>query len=237
MILGIGIAFGGLGVGLALMGSAIRLGEHSPSLFLVSFWQSLKLALGASSVAMGLALLWVAVARIAPLRRLAWISAELPSGFSPLVLGLGFWILTMRWVDPFSGLLWLPALILGILATPLVFRQLEPHAEQSPRAHHEIMRTLGASAWQRFWTIEWPRWPALLFSVFGTTTALSLGEVSLVSLFAGEGVSPVALEISRGMARYRFEEAAVWSSCLGLSVLGILAGASWLRQSGRGIRR
>jgi thiamine transport system permease protein len=209
----------------------LALGSFARALF-----QSAKVSGLSVLVALGLSACGVLSSRSSRSPRLWRALAELPAAFSSLVLGLGFWSLIAVWWDPFSGSALFPGVLMGVLAVPWFFRQMEPHADQFPRAHWEMARTLGASRTQAFLELEWPRWRFFILGIGTQAFAMGLGEVSLVSLFAGEEGRTLALELSRALARYEFERAARWSGLLVLCVIGLLGIAALLRrQSKRGI--
>jgi thiamine transport system permease protein len=146
----------------------------------------------------------------------------LPNGISVLVLGLGFWIAYGQWIDPFDGGL---TILLGVQATlffPVAYRLLWPVAQGSQKEQIEIACTLGASPFQAFWYIEWPRWKAPLLSAFAGVAGASLGEVAAISLFYQEKLVPLPLLISRWMQQYRFDEAKGVGGLLLLLSMGLI---------------
>jgi thiamine transport system permease protein len=179
----------------------------SQSEVLRATWVSLELALWSALIsslaALGAA--WASVSlRVA--RPLAWLSAA-PSGVSALVLGLGAWIAYARVVDPFEGS---RALIIGIQAViflPLSFRLVFPVVREFHSRLWEAAVTLGASSFQAYRHIEWPRLRRPLFAAFTMVFVASLGELATVSLFFSENLVPLPLLIARLNAQYRFEEA------------------------------
>lgn len=149
---------------------------------------------------------------------------SLPSGISILVLGLGFWLAYGRWIDPFAGSLWALVALQTTLFFPVAFRFLWPVAHQSQADLIEAAATLGATPYQVFREVEWPRWRGPVLGALAVVAAASLGELGAVSLFYNENLVPLPLLISRWMSRYRMHEAEAVAAWLLLLSAGVMAG-------------
>lgn len=172
---------------------------------------SLKLAVLSSLLAVT-----TAVAAVLTIRQLKthpiWqqvceILFSLPSGISILVLALGFWLAYEKWIDPFEGSMVAMVALQATLFFPFAYRILWPVSAQVKAAQLEAAFTLGASPFQSFWYVEWPRWRGPLFSSLAAVAGGSMAELGAVSLFYSENLLPLPLLISRWMVKYRFEEA------------------------------
>ena len=198
------------------------------------------------SVAFSVALIVVALSAVSVLTKIVsefagikvpWIDllVLLPSGVSSLVLGMALIQFYAPWIDPLEGS------ILGILALqstllwPLGFRTLNAVALQRQTSLWNVVRSLGASDWQCFWQIEWPRYKKPVFSLFTLVFAFSLGDVATVSLMSSAERPPLALLLLRWLNQYRIEEAAF----IALLLLLLCGGASALGAGhwGRNLRK
>jgi len=169
---------------------------------------SLKISLSAATLSLFLGALGVVACEGAPRFRFFWASLlSLPSGISILVLGLGFWLTYAKWVDPFEGSLLSIIALQATLFLPLVFRSLWSTVGGAQIHALDAAQSLGASPWQAFVAVEWPRLRPILISSFAMVFGASLGEVAAVSLFYSEKIIPLPLLISRAMAQYHFQEA------------------------------
>ncbi|MFZ9596221.1 MAG: ABC transporter permease [Bdellovibrionia bacterium] len=90
---------------------------------------------------------------------------SLPSGISILVLALGFWFSYGLWVDPFEGSFLIIALIQMTSFMPLAIRMLFPLLGTLQSPLHEAAQTLGASSFQSFLILNWPRLRSTVISV------------------------------------------------------------------------
>jgi thiamine transport system permease protein len=196
---------------IALVGRAFPSGDFFRGLA-APLGVSLKLAFGSGLLALLSSVCGVYVAQILE-RRCRWLSLPfsllltVPAGISVLVLGLGFWLAYGQWIDPFEGSFLAMLVLQAVVLTPFVFRSLWPVAKAGQPMLLELARTLGASKWRAFSVVEWPRWRAPVLGAFGLSVALSLGEVSAVSLFASDSLTPLSFLVARWMGQYRFDDA------------------------------
>ncbi len=136
------------------------------------------------------------------------------SGLSPLVIGLALWITYSNWLDPLEGSFTFIAILQGVLFLPLGYRWLAAHQGQNFDQELDAVRSLGASSWQSFWIVEWPRWRRPLGMVGALVGCASLGEVAAVSLFYSESFAPISIQLSRAMGQYQFARAELLSLLL-----------------------
>lgn len=154
----------------------------------------------------------------------ASVLLSLPSGISILVLGLGFWLAYGHWIDPFAGSLWAMVALQATLFFPVAFRYLWPVAHQAQMSLLEAAATLGATPYQAFSEVEWPRWRGPILGALALVAGASLGELAAVSFFYNEKLVPLPLLISRWMSQYRFSEAEALAALLLLLSAGVMAG-------------
>lgn len=168
----------------------------------------------------GVFLVWKA--REAPrLTQLLTLALTLPGTVSILVVGLGVWLSYSQWFDLFEGSFVAMAAVQSVSFVPLAVRALLPLLKGVPLRSIEAAQTLGASALQIFYEIEWPRWRGPLVKAAALIAAASLGEVAAVSFFYSENLIPLPLSISRALGQYRFEDAqfGLWILMAGICVL------------------
>ena len=147
-------------------------------------------------------------------RNILEVGLSLPAGISVLVLSLGTWLVYGDWVDPFEGSLLAMSTVQATLFFPFAFRILWPLGQGRRSRALEASFCLGASAWQGFWLVEWPRWRGPILSAFAAVAAGSLAEFGAASFFYSENLMPIPLLISRWMTKYRFDEAQGLASLL-----------------------
>lgn len=176
-------------------------------------------ALGATSAALVLAL---AAAR----RPATWIelAAMLPLAASSLVLGTGLF-LSLRLVAPPDSLA-LPVTVLvnATLTIPYLFRLLLPEARVLWADYGRLILSLGLTRRSAFRYVTLPRLARPLGYGAGLAAALSMGDLGVVALFAGERGVTLPLLVQRLMGAYRMEQAAAAS----LVLIGLSFALFWL---------
>lgn len=203
-------------------------------IFHSAFWKelqgpfliSMELAVSATLLSMLVAGSGIHVASQAPrVGRWVVLLMSLPSGISMLVLGLGFWLAYGEFIDPFEGSLLSMILLQATLFTPIAFRSLWPLARRLRRSGMDAARTLGASSFQAFFRVEWPRWKMPIVTTAALILGASLGEVAAVSLFYSEELVPLPLLLTRWMSQYQFEQAQGLAALLLVLSGGVMSGA------------
>ncbi|MGB3277571.1 MAG: thiamine/thiamine pyrophosphate ABC transporter permease ThiP, partial [Pseudorhodobacter sp.] len=91
---------------------------------------------------------------------------------------------------------------------PFAFRILAPEARQIYTDYHRLAGSLGmvGFAWLR-WVVV-PRLARPLGFAAGLVAALSMGDLGVIALFAGEAEATLPLLVQRLMGAYRMETAA-----------------------------
>jgi ABC-type Fe3+ transport system permease subunit len=156
----------------------------------------------------------------------------LPAGVSSISLALGFWLAFARWIDPFEGSLGALIAIQSVIFSPIVLRTFLPIAAATPVSALGVARSVGASRWQAFWWVDWPRWRMPVWNSLFLVCSASLGEVAVVSFFGSENLTTVSGLISRWMGLYQFDQA-YWLSAflMGLVLVFSLAGGFFEQKS------
>jgi thiamine transport system permease protein len=110
-----------------------------------------------------------------------------------------------------------------VLFFPVIFRGLWALNRHPPVEVLEVARSLGASAFRAWLTVEWPVLRKPLAGLVGLVAAASLGDLAVVSFFTSAKGATLSLMVSRWLGHYRFEEAQA-----GAVVLLLLSGVlSW----------
>ena len=217
-----------------------------PHLFDVISWPafhrsavtSVLIALASGSLATGLALI-LASARTR--RRAAtlpvWpldLSISLYLSVSAIVLGTGLFILLRSIADVF---VLAPALVmLGnmLIALPFAYRILEGRLAALAATHDRLCAGLGLRGWRRLRLVTLPAITQELGFAAGLSSALSLGDMTIVALFGSQQFQTLPWLLYQTMARYRAGEAAALSLwLLGLTFLLFLGFTVLARILGR----
>ena len=165
------------------------------------------------SVALASAALSVAAALVLALaaargQRGMQLVATLPLAASALVIGTGLFLMLRPWVSPEGLALPVTMLVNATLSLPFVFRLLLPEAKTLLVDWGRLMAALdmGGSAALR-WVIL-PRLARPLGYGAGLAAALSMGDLGVIALFAGEDQQTLPLLVQRLAGAYRMEAAA-----------------------------
>lgn len=162
----------------------------------------------------------------------AQVAGALPLAASPLVLGTGL-LLALRPAVPLDrAALPVAALADALLALPFALRALSPALAEVEARHGRLAASLGIAGAARVRIVVLPLLrPVLGFSA-GLAAALSVGNLGVIALFAGEGQATLPLLMARLMGAYRMEAAAG----VGLVILALALGLFWLLDRGGRLR-
>lgn len=156
------------------------------------------------------------------------VAGVVPLATSSLVLGTGLFLL----VFPFGvGAEWaLPVTIMvnAMMSLPFVMRIMTPAAAQAEAGYGRLANSLGLTGWTRLRWLILPRLRRPLGFAGGLTAALSMGDLGVIALFAGERSETLPLAMSRLMGAYRMEAAAG----AGLLLLVLSFGLFWIFDRG-----
>ena len=167
-------------------------------------------ALRSIAVAIGSAALCIGMALALALRGggLVSIVGVLPLAASGLVVGTGAFLIVFPFVRPADVALIVTMLVNATLALPFALRSLAPAVAQVTADYGRLGASLGMSgaSWVRIVVIPRVRRP-LGFGA-GLAAALSMGDLGVIALFAGEGEETLPLAMYRLMGAYRMDAAA-----------------------------
>ena len=175
-------------------------------------WPALARSLCIAAVSTAITIAAVCILTMAIVRgrygRLLELAAMLPLAASALVLGTGLFLLVRPWIAPEQLALPVTALVNATLSFPFAFRIVLPAMRTIEADYGRLATSLSMSGLARWRWLILPRLrPALGFAA-GLVAALSLGDLGVVALFAGEADVTLPLLVQRLMGAYRLQAAA-----------------------------
>lgn len=157
----------------------------------------------ATTAALTLAL--ASAPRRAPLVEAA---ATLPLATSGLVLGTGLFLLIQPFAPPMTLALQVTILVNMALSLPYLYRILLPETRALAADYGRLADSLGLTGWARLRWLVLPRLARPLGFGAGIAAALSMGDLGVIALFAGEREATLPLVVSQLTGAYRLEAAA-----------------------------
>jgi thiamine transport system permease protein len=136
------------------------------------------------------------------------LSAMLPLSASGLVLGTGLFLALRPYVNPETLSLPVTILVNATLTLPFLFRLLLPEARQLQADYARLIESLGLPPRSILRHITLPRLARPLGFGTGLAAALSMGDLGVIALFAGDRGATLPLVVQRLMGAYRMEAAA-----------------------------
>lgn len=184
--------------------------------------RSALVALASTVLTLAAALvLALAVAGAAP--RWLDLAAMLPLATSGLVLGTGLFLIVQPLAPPTRLALPVTVLVNALLALPFAYRLLLPQAMALQADYGRLAASLGLAGAARFRLLTLPRLRRPLGLAAGLAAALSMGDLGVIALFAGEAEATLPLVIQRLQGAYRVEAAAGASLLLVAATFGLFA--------------
>lgn len=184
-----------------------------------SVWQaalrSLIVAVVSACLATGLALtLALAVARGAGGGRGIDLAAMLPLSASGLVLGTGLFLVLRPFAQPEALALPVTIMVNATIALPFLYRLILPEARALHAGYDRLCATLNLQPTARLRHVTLPRLARPLGLGAGIAAALSMGDLGVIALFAGDNSATLPLMVQRLAGAYRMEQAAAASLLL-----------------------
>lgn len=164
-----------------------------------------SLVSAALATAAALTMALAAAQRRAPLVEAA---ATLPLATSGLVLGTGLFLLVQPFAPPMTVALQVTILVNMALSLPYLYRILLPEARALAEDYGRLADSLGLTGWARLRWLVLPRLARPLGFGAGIAAALSMGDLGVITLFAGEREATLPLVVSQLTGAYRLEAAA-----------------------------
>jgi thiamine transport system permease protein len=214
-----------LPLGMILVRGAAGLGKLPAAVWPAAL-QSLLIAIPSALLAT-LAALTLALAVARGGSRLLDMAALLPLATSGLVLGTGLFLLVQPWVAVARVALLVTLLVNTAMSLPFVYRLILPDARALHRDYDRLACALYLSGATRLVLVTLPRLARPLGFGAGVAVALSLGDLGVIALFAGEAQATLPLVIQRLMGAYRMEAAAGASLLLVLIAFVMFALCDW----------
>ncbi len=152
----------------------------------------------------------------------------LPLAASSLVVGTGLFILIYPLASPTEWALVVTAVVNATLALPFGLRTITPSVDAVARDYARLGASLGMSRVTWVTRIVIPRIRQPLGFAAGLAAALSMGDLGVVTLFAGNDQETLPLAMYRLMGAYQMQAAAG----AGVLLLGLTLGVFWLCDQG-----
>ena len=196
-----------------------------PATVWASALRSLLLALGAGALAtLTATTLALAAAAQAPFARAFDLAATMPLAASSLVIGTGAFLILRPWVAPETAALPVTLIANAALALPFAFRLILPHARQIQADYGRLAAALGLTGRARLRWLDLPRLARPLGLSIGLASALAMGDLGVIALFAGDRSTTLPLMVQRLAGAYRMDQAAAASVLLILLSFALYAG-------------
>lgn len=177
--------------------------------------RSLIIALASTALTTTAALtLALATARRAPAHRLYDAAATFPLAASSLVIGTGLFLALRPFAAPSDLAIPVTIATNATLALPYSYRLLAPAARALHTDYARLTATLALTPAAQLRLITLPQLARPLGFGAGITAALSMGDLGVITLFAGQTNATLSLYIHSLMGSYRMEQAAAASLLL-----------------------
>lgn len=161
-------------------------------------------------VALGSSVLCVLMCLALALRGGAMVSVVgvMPLAASGLVVGTGAFLLVFPFVRPSDVALLVTMLVNATLALPFALRSVAPAVAQVQADYGRLAMSLDMSGWAWMRLVVLPRVRRPLGFAAGLAAALSMGDLGVIALFAGQAEETLPLAMYRLMGAYRMDAAA-----------------------------
>ena len=136
------------------------------------------------------------------------VAATLPLATSGLVLGTGLFLLVQPFAPPMRLALPVTILVNVVLSLPYLYRILLPETRALQAGYGRLADSLSLVGWPRLRWLILPRLARPLGFGAGIAAALSMGDLGVIALFAGERQATLPLVVSQLAGAYRMEAAA-----------------------------
>ena len=135
-------------------------------------------------------------------------AATLPLATSGLALGTGLFLLIQPFATPMTLALPVTIMVNVALSLPYLYRILLPEARALHTDYGRLADSLALEGWPRLRWLVLPRLARPLGFGAGIAAALSMGDLGVIALFAGERQATLPLVVSQLTGAYRTEAAA-----------------------------
>ncbi len=135
-------------------------------------------------------------------------AATLPLATSGLVLGTGLFLLVQPFAPPTLLALPITVLVNVALSLPYLYRILLPETRALQADFGRLADSLSLFGWSRLRWLVLPRLARPLGFGAGVAAALSMGDLGVIALFAGDRQATLPLVVAQLTGAYRMEAAA-----------------------------
>lgn len=135
-------------------------------------------------------------------------AATLPLATSGLVLGTGLFLMIQPIAPPMALALPVTILVNVALSLPYLYRILLPEARALHADYGRLADSLALQGWPRLRWLVLPRLARPLGFGAGIAAALSMGDLGVIALFAGDQQATLPLVVGQLAGAYRMEAAA-----------------------------
>jgi len=139
--------------------------------------------------------------------RLVAVTGVLPLASSSLVMGTGLFLVVYPFISPARLALPITMLVNAVLALPFVLRSISPAVSKIETDFGRLGVSLGMSQGIWLWRIVLPRLRGPIGFGAGLAAALSMGDLGVIALFAGDAQETLPLAMYRLMGAYKMEAA------------------------------
>jgi thiamine transport system permease protein len=178
-----------------------------PASVLPAAVRSILVALISAALATAAALT-LALATASRSRPLVEAAATLPLATSGLALGTGLFLIVQTFAPPMNLALPITILVNCALSLPYLYRILQPEAHALRADYGRLADSLSLSGWSRLRWLILPRLARPLGFGAGLAAALSMGDLGVIALFAGDSQATLPLVVQQLAGAYRTEAAA-----------------------------
>jgi len=139
--------------------------------------------------------------------RLVAVAGVLPLAASSLALGTGLFLIVYPYISPAKLALPMTMLVNAVLALPFVLRAIAPAVTKIESDFGRLGASLAMSKGTWLWRIVLPRLRGPIGFGAGIAAALSMGDLGVIALFAGDAQETLPLAMYRLMGAYKMEAA------------------------------
>lgn len=138
----------------------------------------------------------------------AGFAGALPLAASSLVMGTGLFLILYLWINPSRLALPVTALVNATLSLPFALRVIVPAFDRVESGYGRLADTLGLYGLARLRIVILPRLRQPIGFALGLSAALSMGDLGVITLFAGQAEETLPLAMYRLMGAYQMQAAA-----------------------------
>lgn len=142
----------------------------------------------------------------------------------PVVIAAGWFLIAHRLGGAQTATPFLVVLLNGMLAMPYAASVLMPAVRATAERYDRLSASLGLSGMTRFRRIDLPLLARPVTLAFGIAALVSLGDLGIIAIFGGEGLTTLPLLLYQRLGSYRSEDAAA----LALLLMGLSLALTWL---------